>query len=61
MNFKKFRDLIEENFKEISKDVTHLFEVEVNKDELWNLYLDSYPEGTNLVYRKRREYDCSCC
>jgi hypothetical protein len=61
MDFKAFRDLIASNFSEISKDATHIFEVEVDKDEFWNLYLDSYPEGTNQIYRKRREYDCSCC
>ena len=59
MNFKGFRDLIGRRFAEISKDATHLFEVEVDKDEFWNMYLDSYPEGTNEIYRKRREYDCS--
>lgn len=61
MNFKGFRDLIGRRFAEISKDATHLFEVEVDKDEFWNTYLDSYPKGTNEIYRKRREYDCSCC
>lgn len=61
MDFKAFRDLIADNFAMISKDVTHIFESEVDKDEFWNLYLDSYPEGTNQIYRKRREYDCSCC
>lgn len=61
MDFKAFRDLIASNFVKISKDMTHIFEVEVDKDEFWNLYLDSYPEGTNQIYRKRREYDCSCC
>ena len=61
MNFKAFRDLIASNFAKISKDATHIFEVDMNKDEFWNLYLDSYPEGTNQIYRKRREYDCSCC
>ena len=32
-----------------------------DKDEFWNLYLDSFPAGTNEIYRERREFDCSCC
>ena len=61
LEFKKFKEAMQNNFKEISKDVEHLFEVELDKDKLWNLYLDSFPEGTNELYRERREYDCSCC
>lgn len=40
---------------------TGLFEVELDKDLVYNLYLDSFPEGTNLIYKERREYDCNCC
>jgi hypothetical protein len=61
MGFKEFKKAMQENFKEISKDIDCLFEVEVDKDELWNLYLDSFPKGANEIYRERREYDCSCC
>ena len=50
-----------EHFLEISEDATQLFEVDVDKDELWNLYLDSFPAGTNEIYRERREYDCCGC
>lgn len=55
------RNKLMKNFAEMTKDVTHLFEVNVDKDEMWNLYLDSFPAGTNEIYRERREYDCSCC
>jgi len=30
-------------------------------DDLWATYLAAFPEGTNLLYRKRTEHDCSCC
>lgn len=61
MEFKEFRTMIAEHFKTMTKDTEWLFEVGVDKDEMWNVYLDSFPAGTNEIYRKRREYDCSCC
>jgi len=61
MEFAQLKKLLQENFKVMTKDTTHLFEVDLDKDELWNLYLDSYPAGTNEIYRERREHDCSAC
>ena len=61
MEFATMRNKLMENFAEVTKDATHLFEVNVDKDEMWNLYLDSFPAGTNEIYRERREHDCSCC
>lgn len=61
MTFTEMRNKLMKHFNEMVKDVDHLFEVAVDKDELWNLYLDSFPAGTNDIYRERREHDCSCC
>ena len=61
MEFTEMRNKLMENFNEMVKDVDHLFEVAVDKDELWNLYLDSFPAGTNEIYRERRWHDCTCC
>lgn len=61
MEFFEFKKELQKNVLEILKDVNHLFVVDVDKDELWNTYLDSFPEGTNPIYREKREYDCSAC
>lgn len=61
MQFTEMRDMLNGHFTKMVENVQHLFEVQVNKDEMVNLYLDSFPKGTNEIYRERREYDCSCC
>lgn len=61
MGFNHLKEALQKNFSEITKDVDHLFQVDLDKDRMWRLYLDSFPEGTNEVFRERGEYDCSCC
>ncbi|MCL2220990.1 MAG: hypothetical protein FWC20_01775 [Oscillospiraceae bacterium] len=61
MKFSEFKKVFQDNFESLTKEVTQLFEIEIDKEEFWNLYLDSFPPGTNEVYRERREFDCSCC
>jgi hypothetical protein len=61
MEFANFKKHFQANFADMVKDADTLFEIEIDKDEFWNLYLDSFPEGTNPIFRERREYDCSCC
>ena len=61
MDFIEMRDKMIEHFNQISSDATHLFDVLVDKDEFYNLFLDSFPEGTNEIYRVNRYHDCSCC
>ena len=60
-NFKEFRALIQKHFNEMVKDDAPLFITNADEDKLYDLYLDSFPAGTNSIFRKRREYDCSCC
>lgn len=59
MDFHKFNDAVIRNFENMKKH--DLFYTNVDKDAMWNTYLDSFPEGTNEIYRQRRHYDCSCC
>ncbi len=41
--------------------VNQLFTVDLDKDALWKLYLDSFPKGANEIFRTRAENDCSAC
>lgn len=60
MEFKKFKQNLTNHFSTISAKYP-LYETDIDKDILWNLYLDSFPEGTNPIFRERRTHDCSCC
>ncbi len=61
IEFNDFMALYTQNAKSIFKDSKHLFVVDVDKDSLWDTYLNSFPDEYNQVYRTRREMDCSCC
>lgn len=58
-NYHNFVVEIQKQLTKMAK--TGLFEVKLDKDLVWNHYLDSFPAGTNLMFRERREYDCNCC
>lgn len=61
MSFIDFRTKLQEHFASMVEGAVRLFTVNVDKDEMWNLYLDSFPAGTNEIYKMCREHDCSCC
>lgn len=60
-NFDIFVSKMQKHFEDEMEGCKQLYIVNVDKDEMWNLYLDSFGPGTNILFRKRREYDCSCC
>ncbi len=59
MDFMKFKTAVAARFELMAP--FGLFRTTMPKDELWVTYLDSFPAGTNNIYRERREYDCNCC
>ncbi|BAG41503.1 hypothetical protein [Ralstonia phage phiRSL1] len=60
MHFKVFKRAIAAQYARMQATGA-LFRTDTNPYELWDKYLESFPEGTNNVYRTRREYDCNCC
>lgn len=61
MEFEEFRVMLRDHFADMSNGQRFLFHANVDKDALWETYLESFPPGTNEVFRQRREFDCSCC
>jgi len=59
--FVLFADALHRHVVDMVKGETHLFRTDVTKDEMWEHYLNSFPEGSNPVFRERREFDCGCC
>lgn len=59
--FKHFSDAVREQFNSMTKDAQMVYVVGIEKDTLWNHYMDAFPEGTNKVFRENREYECSTC
>lgn len=56
-DFHLFSRAVADRFDAMSKH--ELFVVDATS--LWEVYLSSFPEGTNPIYRERTEHDCSCC
>lgn len=62
MDFMKFKVAVAGAFQNlVEKANGNIFRTGVSKDDLWDTYLNSFPVGTNLIYRERREHDCNCC
>ena len=61
MEFRPFKVAVMGQFDHMSRHVSHLFLTDVDKDTIWNTYLNSFPEGTNPIFKVRTEYDCNCC
>src|SRR4051812_26771745 len=61
MEFSEFMVAFKNNAKEVFENNPNLFLVNLEKNQLWEKYLDSFPAEKNKIYRIRREMDCSCC
>ena len=57
--FKDFRDAVSLQLLEMEQH--DLFTSNATRDELWSTYLNSFPEGSNPMFRERTEHDCNCC
>ncbi len=61
LDFQQIKAAVAAQFQRMQQGGNQLFRADVSGDELWALYLESFPPGANPVYRERTEHDCSCC
>lgn len=61
MKFAQFKREHQAHTNAVLSQVDHLFVVDLDKDKLWEAYLESFPQENNQIYRERREHDCSAC
>ena len=61
LNFKDIKVPLEKHFDEMQKENDFLYVADLDKDQLWETYLETIPPEHNKIYRVRREHDCSCC
>lgn len=57
--FNLFKVAVSKQFDRMRKH--DMFRTQVEKDLLWEMYLKSFPPGSNPIFRERTEYDCQCC
>ena len=61
MEFKEFRNLLKQNIEFLSKQSVCLFKLDVDKETLWDTYIESYRTEDNPIVKENRHYDCNCC
>jgi len=59
-NFRTYVNEMQSHIDDMVKD-GFLYSLDIEPDYVWEKYLDNYPSGSNDIFRKRREFDCSCC
>lgn len=55
LNFVLFKTAVQKQLATMTAASGTLFTVNLNKDALWQKYLDSFPAGTNPIYKEQRE------
>lgn len=59
-HFSPFAKIVATSFQSIVK-ASQVFVTNIDGDTLYQRYLAAFPEGTNPVFKKFTEHECSCC
>ena len=59
MNFINMKEAVASKIDSMKN--TTFFWADIDLDKIFDLYLSSFPEGTNPMFRERTQHDCNCC
>lgn len=60
--FQIFAAQVDHNFRALTKNENkEVYTANISGDALWDAYLKAYPEGTNPIYLKNPQFECSTC
>lgn len=59
MNFKIFAQQVKNNFDAMA--TKPLYRTNIGLDEIKDIYLAAFPDGTNPMYITNTQHDCTCC
>lgn len=61
LDFNRFKEAVSSQFNSMAKKYENLFVVDVDRDDIWDTYLNNFPAEANQIFRVRREHDCTHC
>jgi hypothetical protein len=61
LDFGLFKEAVAQQWKIITSLPQQCVRMDVSKEQIWDTYINSFPEGTNPIFRERTEHDCVYC
>ncbi len=62
MEFTKFQEAVYAQFQKLTNDKTNVvLRTDAPVGEIFDIYLEAWPEEHNQIFREKREHDCNCC
>lgn len=59
MDFKAFADTVNRQYNAMA--ISELYTTNITDDELYAVYLNAFPAGTDPIFRSKTSHDCNCC
>jgi len=61
VKFEKMQSQMQEYFNDYFSKENYLFRLDCDVEEVWNLYLESFPSEIKGIYHEKPWHDCQRC